>query len=431
MLTPTIVLAALCLVNPVGVVRGIKELRMKLIYITVAMPFGTGESFLIPEATEILRQGHEMLIVPRSPRDAIFHKDAEALVESTITEPLVSWAIMRTSVAVFVRHPLLTIRAFILLLSSRNPTVFIKNLVVFPKALWLADVARAFGAMHIHAHWASTTATMAMVASCVSGIPWSFTSHRGDILENNLLRRKLKRSRMARFISQDGFQLATAISKGRFMERATVLRVGVSPPENIPQDHTLHKPPKGICPAVLIPRKGHKYLLEAVRILKDRGIAITIVLAGSGMLRSGIQELIPQLGIEQQVTLIDTVPHERLLSMYATNEVDFVVLATLHEGIPVVLMEAMSYGIPVVASDVGGIKELLGEGAGLVVPRQDSAALADELERLLTDDGLRSLLRNNGRNRVLNHYAVHDVVSTLLKQLESTPGTPSSLHQGA
>ena len=85
------------------------------------------------------------------------------------------------------RHPVSVGRSFALLFRSRNPAILAKNILVFPKGLWLAKVARKWRADHIHAHWGLTTATMAMIASEATGIPWSLTLHRGDIAAANLL----------------------------------------------------------------------------------------------------------------------------------------------------------------------------------------------------------------------------------------------------
>ena len=105
----------------------------------------------------------------------------------SMSERLVSWNILTAAVAELLRHPLRCLGGLGLLLRSRSPGVLVKNLLVYPKALWLARLTRKWGADHIHVQWASTTATMAMLAGHISGISWSCTVHRGDIAENNLL----------------------------------------------------------------------------------------------------------------------------------------------------------------------------------------------------------------------------------------------------
>jgi colanic acid/amylovoran biosynthesis glycosyltransferase len=87
---------------------------------------------------------------------------------------------------------------------SRTPRILIKNLAVVPKAVFIADLLRQAKVRHIHAHWGSTTATMAWIASELTVIPWSMTLHRWDIAENNMLKLKVERSAFVQCISEDG-----------------------------------------------------------------------------------------------------------------------------------------------------------------------------------------------------------------------------------
>ena len=125
--------------------------------------------------------------------------------------------------------------------------------------------------------------------------------------------------------------------------------------------------------------------------------------------------------------------HNDLVSLYRSGKVDLAVLPTLHEGIPAGLIEPMAHGIPVIATNVGGIPELLNDGVGIMVPPRDPAALADAVQRLLGDASLRRRLAEAGRRRVEDGWGVNSVVATLLAHLSATcahrapqPGQPSS-----
>jgi glycosyltransferase involved in cell wall biosynthesis len=111
--------------------------------------------------------------------------------------------------------------------------------------------------------------------------------------------------------------------------------------------------------------------------------------------------------------------HSTLLNLYATGKVDFVILPSLHEGIPVSLMEAMGYGIPVISTDVGGTSELLCDGAGILVPPKNHKALADATEKLIQLPHLREELSQLGRRRVEEQFAVEYTVSDLVDCIES------------
>jgi glycosyltransferase involved in cell wall biosynthesis len=99
-----------------------------------------------------------------------------------------------------------------------------------------------------------------------------------------------------------------------------------------------------------------------------------------------------------------------------------VVLPSLHEGIPVSLIEAMAYGVPVVSTFAGGTPELLERGAGLLVPPEDPLALADAIERLVRDPELRKQLGETGRRRVEDSFAVEKVVAELVRRFEACIG---------
>jgi glycosyltransferase involved in cell wall biosynthesis len=120
--------------------------------------------------------------------------------------------------------------------------------------------------------------------------------------------------------------------------------------------------------------------------------------------------------------------HDALLSLYRYSQVDVVVLPSVdlgnghHEGIPVALMEAMAYAIPVVATETGGIPELIGDGAGLLVQPANPQALADALTKLAGSAALRRSLGLNGRKRVEQSFEISKMVKELVRRFdESAP----------
>jgi glycosyltransferase involved in cell wall biosynthesis len=131
--------------------------------------------------------------------------------------------------------------------------------------------------------------------------------------------------------------------------------------------------------------------------------------------------------------MLGFVPYQQLLAMYAQGEIDVVVLPSvdlgggLHEGIPASLMEAMSHGIPVVSTRTGGIPELLSDDAGVMVPPADHVALADALQRLLTDDVFRTTTARAGRQRVCRDFAAEATMSQFIRHIETTHGSSATL----
>lgn len=396
---------------------------MKLLYVTSSLPYGPGESFILPEINELRRQSHAVAVVPTYPRGEIIHQGAEKLVEPYRIQPLISRAILHGAIRTLIRFPQRTLRA-LTLLGTSNPVHLLKNLSVFSKGLWLAELALDWRADHIHAHWAATSASLAMVASEVSGIPWSFTAHRWDIVENNLLARKCRHAAFVRFISQSGLELAQrrGVVCG---DKARVLHMGIRLPGRVATDKAASAMGRDrefltvLCAANLIPVKGHTYLIQAIAHLIKEGKAVRLLLAGDGELRPALETQVAHLGIADWVVFLGHVPHEKLLELYKQNKVDVFVLPSvdlgggLHEGIPVSLMEAMAFGIPVIATETGGIPELLKDGAGLLVPPKDPKALAEAIARLATDPALRQALGDAGRRCVEQEFSIDAVVRRL------------------
>jgi glycosyltransferase involved in cell wall biosynthesis len=400
---------------------------MRIIYVTTALPYTAKEAFIIPEIKALLRRGHEVCIVPRSPGRTVVHEDARPLVRRSCAQPLFSARIARGALAGFRQEPGRSLEAFRRVGQSGGSDALLKNLAVFPKGLWLAQKAREWNAAHIHAHWGTTTATMAMIAGELSGIPWSFTAHRFDIVANNLLAQKVQKASFVRFICRKGLEMARELGIEGLEEKARVIHMGV----DLPAAAGAHQPVDPfvlLCPANLVPVKGHEYLIEAIRILEERRVRVPLYLAGQGELRERLQSLVAQCGLAERVRFLGQLSHADLLGAYDRGEVGAVVLPSIdlgngeHEGLPVALIEAMNYGIPVISTTTGGIPELLGEGAGLLVPPQDPMALAEAIERLRADRELRQQLGEAGRRRVVEGFAMERVIEDLILHFQSEMG---------
>ena len=381
---------------------------------------------MIPEIAELVRSGHDVLVIPRSPRGNIMH--GHELVEIARRESVVSRRVLKAAAMATLAAPVQVVAAAWPLLRSRSPRVAVKNLTIIPKALWLAAVAAQWKADHIHCHWAGTTATMAMLASELSGIPWSLTAHRWDIVENNLLAAKVRSASFVRFISEDGLKMAQALG-AKCADHVRVLHMGVGVPARVQRRYGPR--PVVLCPARLVEVKGHRFLLEAWQILQRRGLDAELWLAGQGELRPQLERLSSTLGLTGSVNFLGAIPHAELLKFYEEGAVTAVILASidlgngLHEGVPVALIEAMSYGIPVVSTPTGGTVELVLPGSGLLVPPADPPALADAIQSLLEDAALREQLGDAGRRRVLEDWDIAGVASQLVREFETARRTVS------
>lgn len=386
---------------------------MKIAYITAYTPFGRGETFVLDEMLALVEYGVNLTVVPRSPGREIFHQKAERLLPCTLRLPLLNWRILLSFFKALIFKPKLWWIFAKIFRNSRNFKIALKNLAVTPKAVFIAYLFQKEGVEHIHAHWGSTTATMAWIVSELTGIPWSVTLHRWDIAEDNMLQFKVKQASFVRCISEDGRRTVLDIAGETYRDKVIVLHMGVRLPEKVfaREPFCLRSHFVIACPANLVPVKGHRFLIEACALLRNRGVdKIQCLLIGDGPLEEEIRQQIKQHKLEDVIKLVGRLPHEEMLRMYEKGEVDAVVLPSIvthegeKEGIPVALMEAMAYGIPVISTNTGGIPELLAGGAGILVEEKDAEKLANAIELLLTNPELAKEVGVKGQKRVQESF---------------------------
>lgn len=391
---------------------------MRIIYVTANFPYGGGEAYLESELSELVRQGFEVLVVPRSKGDLAPQVDPEGwqLRPGRVVSPRILGAAAQEAVL----HLRRAVAAISLL--QGDGSHLLRNLAVTPKAMWLATLAQAWGAGHIHAHWAGTTATMAMVAAELTGIPWSFTAHRWDIEDGNLATAKVGHASFARVISQNGLRVFSRKVNGRDRHKLHVIHMGVVVPKNpaTPREKTSEDESTMICAGNLNEGKGHALLFEAMAELQARGSSgFTLLVAGDGPLRNTLRRKAGDLGLEGRVRFLGHVDHDELMTLYGSGAIDAAVLPSAFEGIPVALMEAMGYGIPVIATAVGGVPELCGGDCGVLIPSGDRHALAEAIQRLLFDRERMLRLGQRGRQRVIEEFAVERTVARLISLMTS------------
>jgi glycosyltransferase involved in cell wall biosynthesis len=399
--------------------------NMKIIYVTAAIPYGVGETFFLAEIEGLLALGHDIKVVPLRPRGSVIHHDAQFLVPLTAKEGLISIRVALAALMVFASAPVRSLAAAKYCLRSRSLAVALKNLAVLPKALWLAGMAqRDWKAEHIHAQWAGTSASLALMAAVVSGIPWSFTAHQWDIGENNLLAAKVASAQFTRVIDQRGMEEVKFIA-GRHIERIILLHVGVKLPALPWAAPSSSEPFRILVPGMFAPKKGHFWMIRALQELADRGIAVKADFAGGGPLEKEIRFQIAKAGIQDKVRLLGWVSHDELMRRVEEREWDVVALSSIEEdnakeGIPVALMESMARCMPVISTRTGGIPELLEGGAGIMVPAKDSSALADAIEKLAFDLPRRAELAAAGRRRIEESFAIDMIVQKLVGQIATS-----------
>jgi sugar transferase (PEP-CTERM/EpsH1 system associated) len=157
------------------------------------------------------------------------------------------------------------------------------------------------------------------------------------------------------------------------------------------------------CVGMLRPVKGHRYLIEAIAVVREQVPHVHLCLVGDGPLHQELNDLCQTLGMGDNVSLLGKRDDVHAL----LRQFDVFALPSLSEGISNALLEAMSAGLPAVATNVGGNPEIVQHGVtGLLVPPQDSRALADALLQVLSDPDARQTMGRKGRERVEAHFSL-------------------------
>lgn len=391
---------------------------MNIYFITHNLPFGTYEAFVIPEIKYIIKSGHCVTVVPLRPEGRVVHQDSEVFLEHSIKLPLLNSQIIVGAIREVCMHPLEVAKSVIRIRKSRNLSIFIRNLLVVPKALWLAGYLRDKGIPdHIHVHWINASATMAMITATILKIPWSITAHRGDIAVNNLIDEKVRACSFVRCINENGAKEICRLAEAG--NKIHVIHMGVEIP---PAHSVLPKRAKEenrrfriLMPANFVEVKGHIYLIQAIQQLRFQGEAVQVDLAGEGPLKKQIQLQVEGMGITDCINFPGQVSHAELLGKLFSGFYDCVALPSIvtnkgdKEGIPVALIEAMAAGVPVVSTKTGGIPELCIEGTALLIPAKDPQALSEALMLVIRDGELRKKMSALGRKQVFEHFNIEKI----------------------
>jgi len=285
----------------------------------------------------------------------------------------------------------------------------------FKHLLQGAHVARRIlpgsGISHLHAHFAHSPASVAMFASVLAQVPFSFTAHAKDIWtqEPSQLAEKIDRARFVVTCTLTNQAYLASLDTGRTPVRTVYHGIDLNYFSPNGRSSETRPPYRILTVARLTPKKGLPTVLRALALLKARGLSFRYLLVGAGEEREKLETLTRELGIQEWVNMPGAQPHEKVREEYGRAHV-FVLASRItssgdRDGIPNVLTEAMAMGVPVVATAVSALPELVEHGAtGLLVPPDNALALAEALEQALTDQPLRQRLIPAAQERVRNTF---------------------------
>ena len=323
------------------------------------------------------------------------------------------------ALAMIIRQPRQALATSTLAIQTRPPGL---RGIVLQSGLLLAALhfgvhLRAIGATHIHNHLGDTSGTVAMLASKMTGLPFSMTLHGPEIFDQAdrwHLRRKIENAGFVVCISADGQTKAKQHSDPKNWDKLKIVRCGIEREQYAPQTD----PPKTnsfLYVGRLEARKGIQTLLHAMTRL-PQGVRLMIV--GTGPEETNLKAFVAEHGLGDAVSFFGIADETQIASLLQQH--DILVVPSLSEGLPAVIMEAFASARPVIATAVDGIPELVHDGKnGLLVPPDDPAALADAMTKLVNNEHLRMTYAKNGFAQVMRDHDTHKNVENLMQHIQS------------
>ncbi|MHB1519433.1 MAG: glycosyltransferase family 4 protein [Acidimicrobiales bacterium] len=307
------------------------------------------------------------------------------------------------------------------------------------------------GAVHIHAAFAHGPASIVHFVHLLTDLPFSFAAHAKDLYVSSpdILARKVAASSFVLVCSSSA---ATELTRLVKIHRDPTVRTHagkiILAPHGVNTERFTPNPAPGTDPGSrplrilavgrLVPKKGFPVLLEALVDLEAAGVDFDCRVVGGGDLRSELSDLAMELGLSDSVSFLGALAQPEIVVQYRWAEV-FVQASVImadgdRDGIPNAVLEAMASGLPVVASAVAGIPEVVRNGTtGLLVTPGDSAALATALRRLAENPALlRERLGTEARSYVVGRFSRRACIKPVAALLHGTlDRAPTSQTVGA
>ena len=267
---------------------------------------------------------------------------------------------------------------------------------------------------HLHNHIANSSCTVAMLAAELGGFSFSFTMHGPHIFFEPMRWRideKIRRAKFVACISYFCRSQGMIFVEPEHWDKMSIVRCGVDldlfePVAHQGQGHRL------LYVGRLAVEKGLPMLLESLKQVSAQSPDIHLMVVGDGADRAFLENLTVEMGLEKNVAFVGYQSQESVRQYL--RQTDIFVLPSFAEGIPVVLMEAMAMGVPVVTTQIAGVSELVESGEnGYLVPPGDSGALVTAIAKLVDNADRRAQFGQAGRKKVEQHFDISAALSNL------------------
>jgi glycosyltransferase involved in cell wall biosynthesis len=399
---------------------------MKIAYLVNHYP-AVSHSFIRREIQALERLGHEILRISirgwaetqRGAEDRLEQTRTRYVLRGGAAPLLVSFLrILATTPAGLFRAIVLTFKVG-LRAERPLPVHLIYLLEACQVALWL----RSEKAQHLHVHFGTNSAEVAMLVGELGGPPWSFTAHGPEEFDKPKfisLPEKIRRARFVVAVSSFGRSQLFRNVAHSYWPKIKVVHCGLEPGFYQTDAATAAGGERRlVCVGRLCEQKGQLLLIEAARLLAERGTKFELVLAGDGEMRGEIEALTAKYGLTDVVRITGWISSDEVRAEILAARA--LVLPSFAEGLPVVIMEAMALRRPVITTFVAGIPELIKHGEhGWLVPAGDLENLAGAMEECLrTAPEAITRMGESARQRVLQRHDVDKEAAKLAELIKA------------
>lgn len=393
---------------------------MRLAYFTSCYPRAT-DTFIRREVIGLRSRGFEVFTYSVREADSSHGVDAEVRDEMRTTRYLLPVDYPRLLLGVLVTvlsRPVRLFRAFATAMSTSRAGIrgHALQMAYLLEAILLSRYLQEDRIEHVHNHLGDSSGNVTLFAALILDIPFSISIHGPHIFFDAGSWALDVKARHASFIACIGYfcrsQLMLNIDKADW-DKLKIVRCGIAP-----DAYRFRLPDPGVEKLLFVGRldveKGIPILFASLKVLHRQGYEINLVLLGDGRDRKLLESMAAEMGLSDHVDFRGFVGQDVIAEELRSSDV--FVLPSYAEGIPVSLMEAMATGIPVIATNVGGVTELVvNQETGQVVHASDELSLADAIARYSDQPEFYQRIAKNAREKVSEEFSIEEQVDVLAR----------------
>lgn len=405
--------------------------RKRVAYIITRFPTVT-ETFILREIVELEKQNWEVVLFPLiQDKASVIHPEALAWMDRAQFTPYISGSTVKEFTRMLFANPVkfLQVLSKVIWFNIPSPKFLVRALALYPKAIYIAKRIADENITHIHAHYATHPSLVTWVVKQFTGVDYSITVHAHDIfVQKAMLKPKIETARFIVAISEFNKKHLSEQIGAHTVAKTHIIHCGIKPewyPFSTRTFDTRKERFEMLNIGSLRDYKGQKYLVEACQLLKQKNINFRCRIVGEGPERQALVDLIHKQNLGNEVELLGFLPEDQiaelLLKVHCYVQPSIITSSGKMEGIPVVLMEALASGVPVIATRISGIPELIRPNqTGVLIPQEDPEALAQAILELCQNYENAVYMAQKGKDLVLQEYTISGSVKHL-----------SNLFQGA